>query len=83
MRQYSRSVSFGNPVSELATSLFTPDLLTDSIRHIDDRNRLAKAALDWFKEAVGETFAPFPLSQRPNEPQTFDVQVLRRTEDTW
>ena len=53
-------------------SLFTPDFLTDSIRDIDDWNTLAEGALDRFKEAVEEIFAPFPISQRPNETQTED-----------
>ena len=53
-------------------SLFTPDFLTDSIREIDDWNTLAEGALDRFKEAVEEIFAPFPISQKPNETQTED-----------
>ena len=35
-------------------------------------NTLAEGALDRFKEAVEEIFAPFPISQRPNETQTED-----------
>ena len=53
-------------------SLFTPDFLTDSIRDIDDWNSLAERDLDQFRDTVEEIFAPFPISQRPNETQTED-----------
>ena len=53
-------------------SLFTPDFLTDSIRDIDDWNSLAERDLDRFRETLEGIFAPFPISQRPNETQTED-----------
>ena len=53
-------------------SLFTPDILTDSIRDLDDWKTLAEDDSDRFREAVEEIFSRFPISQRPNESHTED-----------
>ena len=69
--RHRRASQLSNTIA-IRGSLFTPDILTDSIRDLDDWKTLAEDDSDRFREAVEEIFTRFPISQRPNESQTED-----------
>ena len=69
--RHRRASQLSNTIA-IRGSLFTPDILTDSIRDLDDWKTLAEDDSDRFREAVEEIFSRFPISQRPNESQTED-----------
>ena len=53
-------------------SLFTSDLLTDTIRNVSEWAALSESDLDDFTVRLRASFDRFPVTQTPNESQTED-----------